>query len=43
MSLFLDVISPGEALMRSGALPIALVVIVVVVAAAIIVRRRRKK
>ena len=43
MNLFLDTISAGEALMRSGALPVALVVIVVVVAAAIIVRRRRKK
>ena len=42
MSLFLDVISPGKALMRSGILPVILVVIVVVVVAAILIRRRKK-
>lgn len=44
MCAFLDLISPGEALLRKGGevLPIALVVIVIVVAAAIIARRRKK-
>lgn len=43
MSLFLDVLTPGEALARSGVLPVALVVIAAAVAVAIVVRRRRKK
>lgn len=43
MRLFLDVISPGEALLRSGVLPIALVVILVAVVVAIVVHRKRKK
>ena len=45
MKLFLDVISPGQALLREAPklLPVILVVVAVVIVAAIIVRRRKKK
>lgn len=41
--LFLDVMSLGEVVLRSGLIPIVLVIVVVAVAVAIVVRRRRKK
>jgi len=45
MNLFLDVISPGQALVRQAPkiLPVVLVVVVVVVVIAAVVTRRRKK
>ena len=44
MKLFLDVLSPGQAVMREmpKILPIVLVVLVIVVAVAILLRRRKK-
>lgn len=39
---WLDVVSPGEALLDSGVWLVAVLVVVVVVVAAVIIRRRKK-
>lgn len=45
MNLFLDVISPGQAMVRQAPkiLPVVLVVVVIVVVIAAVVTRRKKK